>query len=162
MDILIDTFSWKKFDLLAKNKLFEISNLYEWSKVHITHEILTEIKHFRLKSCNLKSTIILPVKNIKIFQEAIDLDFDQADAEVLSNGTKNENLFIVSEDKPLLQYCQAYKFKALQLVDLFHLFTMIEQLENRDLYRIVRFLRNFKNITEKKSNHIKKWLKDGI
>ena len=161
MDVIIDTFSWKKFDLLEKNKLFNMKSLYEWSNVNITHEVYNEIKHFRLKSCALKSTSILPIKNKKIYQEAKDLEFDEADSQILSHGGNDRKLIIISEDKPLLKFCRGYSFDAMQIIDLFHLFAIRGFINHKELYQVNRFLRKYKNITEKKSNQIKNWLKQG-
>ena len=158
MKFLIDTFSWKKFDLLSEKNLFKVSNLYNWAEIFITHEVKTEIKHFGLKSCNLIATIILPIKNHTIFQDAKSLEFDQADAEILSNGNLYGDLCIISEDKPLLKFAIAYSLNAIQVIDLFQVFNNLELLENRELFQINRFLREKKNITKRKASDIKKWL----
>ena len=158
MKFLIDTFSWKKFDLLSEENLFKVSNLYNWAEIFITHEVKTEIEHFELKSCNFKATIILPIKNYTIFQDAKSLEFDQADAEILSNGNLYGDLCIISEDKPLLKFAIAYSLNAIQVIDLFQVFNNLELLENRELFQINRFLREKKNITERKASDIKKWL----
>ncbi len=158
MKFLIDTFSWKKFDLLSKTDLFKVSNLYNWAEIYITHEVKTEIEHFKLKSCNFRATNILPIKNHKIFQDAKSLKFDQADAEILSNGNLDEDMCIISEDKPLLKFAIVYSINAIQVIDLFQVFNKLALLKNRELFQINRFLREKKNITMKKASNIKKWL----
>lgn len=160
MNFLIDTFSWKKLDLLTQAKLFEVSNLYEWAKIFITPEVLNEIHHFHLKSCNFQDTTILTIKNPKIFQEAKILNFDQADAEILSNGGRNPDtdVCIVSEDKPLLSFAMAYSLTAMQVIDVFQLLNNLGLINNRKIFQINRFLREKKNITHKKAMDIKKWL----
>ena len=37
-----------------------------------------------------KKTVIIPIKNQIVYNEAIELDFDVADASILSNGQKRK------------------------------------------------------------------------
>ena len=157
MDLLVDTFSWKKFDMLSENDLFDISYLYEWAAINITHEVGKEIRHFKLNSCLFNQVKILPILNRAVYQDARDLGFDIADSEVVSNGQKSLDLIIVSEDRPLLKFAMAYSFSIIQVADMFKLFTQVNLLEKRDLTKIVRFLREKRNISEKKRKQIKKW-----
>ena len=102
MILLIDTGNWLKLDKLKGEKLFNPNRIYEWAEIQITHEVEFEIEHFKCSSWERKKTVIIPIKNQIVYNEAIELDFDVADASILSNGQK-ENLeyLIVSEDQAL-------------------------------------------------------------
>ncbi|MCF2139755.1 MAG: hypothetical protein K9W44_06855 [Candidatus Lokiarchaeota archaeon] len=154
MNLLIDTFSWKKIGLLSEEKLINIDFLHKWSRIYITHEVKRELEHFEISSCNFDATTILPIKNNRLYQYALDLGFDQADSEIFSNSSPTKEMTIVSEDKPLLKLLQSYHVRAIQLIDLFYIYYKLDFIKSNDLFKINKYFREKKNITEKKYRKI--------
>lgn len=158
MQFLIDTCTWIKLDKLQELKEFSAGQLYNWGEVQITHEVLKEIDHFRVKSCVRKETAILPIGNTQIYDDATSAQLDEADASLLSNGSRARDKIIISEDTGLLDFARLYRITALQLIDLFQFFTEGDYFTRRELYQHTRTLRDLKNITKKRQKEIKTWL----
>ena len=158
MDLFIDTCSWLKLDALSKNNLFLIENLYDFGDINITHDILFELDHFNCNVWIKERSKIIPVKNKQVFDEAITLDFDKADASLLSNGSKELATLIISEDNLVLRFARMYQFAAIQLIDLIRILVQQNILSKNELYKINRYLREMRNITLKKEKEIKQWL----
>lgn len=157
ISVIIDTFSWKKLDIIEKQvKILNL--LYNAVNICVTHEILKEIKHFRLTSCEISRVHILPTKSNRIYQDSKTLGFDEADASLISNITKNEEYIGVTEDQSLLSLGTRNGCNIMQLLDLFQFFTAQGKLPKNTLYKITQELRNLKNITKKKEKYMKEWL----
>ena len=158
MILLIDTGTWLKLDKLKGEKLFNPNRIYEWAEIQITHEVEFEIEHFKCSSWERKKTVIIPIKNQIVYNEAIELDFDVADASILSNGQK-ENLeyLIVSEDRPLMDFIQMKGFIGGFLIDIFRIFTALGLMEKKELYRLAKRLYDLRNINKKKLKRILEW-----
>jgi hypothetical protein len=160
MRLFIDTGTWLKLDALAALKLFEPRFLYEWSEVFITHQVDEELHHFKNTSVNRTRTSILPIKNKKIYDDAIAVGFDAADSSIISYGEPdNPGVLIISEDRPLLKYTKMYRFYIIQLVDLFQVFTKRGWISFNELYQLAREMQRLRNITVRKQDEIKAWLK---
>ncbi|MEX2683535.1 MAG: hypothetical protein Q6373_018305 [Candidatus Sigynarchaeota archaeon] len=161
MRLFIDTGTWLKLDVLAAMKLFEARLLYEWSEVFITHQVDEELRHFKNKAIVRERTSILPIKNKKIYDDAIAVGFDPADSSIISHGEPdNPDALLISEDRPLLKYAKMYKFFIMQLVDLFQVYTKQGRISTNELYQLAREMQRLRNITRKKQNEIKEWLKE--
>ena len=160
MDLIIDTCSWFKLQALEFDHLFSIKTLYDFADVNITHDVLSELEYYSCAIWIKERSKIIPVKDKKIYDEATSLDFDAADASVLSNGSKDTNTLIISEDGPLLEYAQIYNFSAIQLIDFFKILVEGKKQSKNDLYKMNRYFREMKNITLKKEREIKQWLAD--
>ncbi|MHA1301337.1 MAG: hypothetical protein ACTSO9_18090 [Candidatus Helarchaeota archaeon] len=154
MNLLIDTCTWLKLDILKEDRIFEPDKIYNWANIGISHQVLKEIEHFNCKSFKKEKTQINPIQNEEIYKKALKLEFDEADASILSFGKKTGDSIIISEDGTLLEYARINKFYALQLIDLFLLFTSMNFMKPRDLYHITKYLRKLKNITKKKEKEI--------
>ena len=154
MILLIDTCSWLKLDLLNEENVFNSGQLYDWADIEITHQILRELEYYDCRSLQREETKINPIGNQKIFNEAIELNFDEADASILSSGTRSKEIALISEDGALLEYARIRSFFALQLIDLFRLFTQKNLIKPRELYHLTKELRKLKNITKKKEKEI--------
>lgn len=154
MDFLVDTFSWKKFDLLIAQNLITNDFLYSNANFYITNSVKTEIEHFGLNSCNFPYTTILPIKNSALFTFAQNLGYDNADSEIFSNAGGESNITIVSEDKPLLKLLQSKSFQALQVIDVFYILFKLNLVSSNKLFQISKYCREKKNITEKKYQKI--------
>ena len=159
MKFFIDTFSWKKIDILCELGLLDIEVAYDSLEICITHAVLTEITHFKLKSCILEKTQVLPYKDNKVYQDALVFGFDEADASIVSHGVDREDVYIISEDRPLLAFGKGYGIKIIQLIDFMKVLTVLEIVLKKNLYQINRKLRDVKNISKKKEKSIKNWLK---
>ncbi len=160
MDILIDTCSWLKIDSLIDEHLFSAKILYDFASINITHDVVTELEHYHAKSWIKEKTKIIPIKDKRIFDEAIVLEFDTADASILSNGSKDASWVIVSEDHLLLECAQLYNLKAMQLIDLMKVLVNQEVISKNILFKINRFCRKARNITEKREKQVKQWLQE--
>jgi len=158
MQLLIDTCTWIKLDRLRTLKAFSPDQLYLWGEVQITHEVLAEIDHFRVKSCIREDTTILPIGDRQVYSDATSAKLDAADASILSNGTRIHDKIIISEDAGLLDFARVYRLTAVQLVDFFQFLTEADYITRRELYRYTRILRDLKNITKKRQKEIKSWL----
>ncbi len=159
MKFFVDTFSWKKIGILQESRLVDIDPVYAKVKICITHAVLDEIKHFELKSCQVDKTEILPHQPNKIYKEALALQFDDADASILSHGFDDDDTYIISEDRPLLTYGKSFGIKIVQLVDFMQVLTALNVISRNNLYQINRKLRDLKNISKKKADAVKEWLK---
>ncbi|MBN2156212.1 MAG: hypothetical protein JW776_09225 [Candidatus Lokiarchaeota archaeon] len=157
ISIIVDTFSWKKLGIL-ENKLKILDSLYNSVNVCITHEILKEINHFQLSSCDIARTQILPTQINRMYQDSTSLGFDEADASLISNLDRTKEFLGVSEDRPLLSLGTRYGAKIIQLIDLCQFLTAQNILTKNDLYTITKELRYLKNISKKKEKYMKKWL----
>jgi len=163
MRLFIDTSTWLKLDALGTLKLFNAKNLYEWSEVFITHQVDEELHHFKNKSIDRTRTSILPIKNKNIYDDAIAVGFDPADSSIISHGEPdNPNTLLISEDRPLLKYTKMYRFYIMQLIDLFQVFTRGGRISSNELYQLARDMQRLRNITKKKQNEIKDWLKEPV
>lgn len=158
MKLLIDTCSWIKFDFLKHLQLFTAENLYEWVDIRITHEILEELEYHKVNSCNKIKTTIIPISNKFIYQDALNCKLDIADASILSNGSKKNDMIIVSEDSELLEFAHTYFLRAIELIDLFLILTENGYTSKRTLYRIAKAMGENKNISKKKKKEIREWL----
>jgi hypothetical protein len=158
MDLIIDTGTWLKLEKLNKLNLFQSINLYRWAKIQITHEVEKELIYFNCISWIKKKTQILPIYDQEIYQEARDLDFDEADASILSFGKiTNNSIIIISEDRPLIDYARLNDFKAIFLADLFQIFTGMGNLSKKELYNLIVNLYDLRNINLKKKKTILTW-----
>jgi rRNA-processing protein FCF1 len=160
MKFFVDTFSWKKIDILKELSLIDMDRAYDSLKICITHPVLTEISHFNLKSCILEKTQILPHQDNKLYRDALILGFDEADASLISCSNDEEEVYIVSEDRPLLTFGRSFGIKMVQLVDFMQVLTTLKVISKNNLYQINRKLREVKNISKRKEKSIKDWLKD--
>lgn len=158
LNVIIDTCSWFKLDLLDNMRLIKIDDLYDWINIEITHEVLKEIEHYAIKSFKKNETTIIPIQNKSIYHDALNCNLEPADASILSNGSRKNEVLIVSDDQELLEFAHTYHFTAIHIVDLFLLLTEIDFLSKRSLYRIAKELRNMKNISKKKHKEIHDWL----
>ncbi|HME53543.1 MAG TPA: hypothetical protein VKM55_15060 [Candidatus Lokiarchaeia archaeon] len=160
MKLFIDTGTWLKLDVLSDLTLFEPNSLYDWADIFTTHQVDEELRHFNNRSINRSLTGILPVKNKKIYDEAVAVGFDLADASIISHGeTDNPDVLIISEDRPLLKYAKMYRFYIIQLIDLFQVLAKQEHVSYNELYGLTREMQRLRNITRKKQEEIKNWLK---
>ena len=148
MKIFIDTYSWSKIDLLVNSSNFDINCLYKEFDLCITHDVMKEIQHREIKSCQIPNLHINPIKNKRIYDDAITQKFDKADASILSNGSRNGDTIIVSEDLPLLELGKSYKFECIQLIDYCRILTNLNLLTKKNLYQINKELRRLENITK--------------
>jgi hypothetical protein len=158
MEFLFDTCTWIKLNELQDNRIFDCTILYTYTKIAITHMILEEINYHNLSVCNTNYISIKPVGNEKIFYEAKEFELDDGDASLLSNGSKENDTIIISEDGGVLEFARAYRFVHMQLIDLFALLEKHNILTKKKLFQLTRTLRNMKNITKKKQKLIKKQL----
>ncbi len=158
MNLLIDTGTWLKLDLLKERKLFDPAKLYEWATIKITHEVEEELVHFQCNSWERTKTHIVPVEDQRIYNDAINANFDVADASILSLGKREDlDTFIISEDRPLLDYARMTGLIIGLLADFFQVCDAMEWLSHRELYRLVKALHSLKNITKKKVKYILAW-----
>ncbi|MHA1132399.1 MAG: hypothetical protein ACTSQI_05425 [Candidatus Helarchaeota archaeon] len=158
--IFLDTCTWLKLELLERTKQFSTSLLFSSSSIAITHKIREELEHFSIPQEKINKTIIYPIGDKAIYKHALDLGLDEADASLLSNGKiKEDQLYLISEDRAVLSFGRMFKMEIMQLIDLFQNLTTQNILDKTKLYNMVKFLRNQKNITEKKKNTILNWLK---
>lgn len=160
MKIFIDTFSLFKIDLLVKNSYFDIDILYKELEICITHKILEEIQYRKINSFDISKLQIFPIENQRIYQDAITQGFDEADASLLSLGSKNKDFVFVSEDKPLLELGRSYHFHFIQLIDFFRIMVAMHIIPSKKLYQVNRELRRLGNISKHKEKEIKSYLQN--
>ena len=158
MKIFIDTYSWAKIDILVNASYIDLNNFYQKFELCITHDVLKEVRYREIKSCQIENLHIYPIKNKRIYEDAIIQQFDEADASLLSNGSREKDSIIITEDKPLLELGHSYKFKIIQLIDYFKILTDMKLLTKNKLYQINKELRKLRNISKIKEKEIKKFL----
>ena len=164
LKVIIDTGSWLKLDLLENKKLFSVQSVYDWTKVIITHQVEEEVVHFRCSSYVQSETQIVPIENRQIYDECLSIGFDEADASIASlfpstnnQNERKEDYIVVSEDKPLLDYLHMKDIYAIQLIELFLIFTDMRKIQGKLFYRLVKILQDLRNITKKKMNSLLDW-----
>ncbi len=158
MSLLIDTGTWLKLDPLKERKLFDPAKIYEWATIKITYEVEEELVHFQCNSWECAKTHIVPVGDQRIYKDTINTNFDAADASILSVGkSKYLDYFIISEDRPLLDYAIMTGLIIGLLADFFQVCDVMDWLSHRELYRLVKALYTLKNISQKKTKHILDW-----
>jgi hypothetical protein len=163
MRLFIDTGTWLKLDALDALKLFVPKSLYEWSEVFITHQVDEELRHFKNISIDRNHTSILPIKNKKVYEDALAVGFDAADSSIISHGEPDDpGTLIISEDRPLLKYTKMYRFYIMQLVDLFQVFANLGHISPNELFQLAMEMQRLRNITRKKQDEIKDWLKQPL
>ncbi|HME50602.1 MAG TPA: hypothetical protein VKM55_00155 [Candidatus Lokiarchaeia archaeon] len=156
--IIVDTGTWLKLDMLSSVNLFSSEQIYSWSQVIITHQLEVELTHFQCSSFKKTSTLILPINNVEIYNEAISLGFDDADASLASIGEKNsDSTIVVTEDRPFLDYLELNNISAIQFAELLQIYTDIGKLEGKVFYRLMKELQVLRNITKQKMNTLLKW-----
>ncbi|TFF97386.1 MAG: hypothetical protein EU547_04470, partial [Promethearchaeota archaeon] len=106
MILLIDTCTWFKLELLKEDNLFETSKIYDWAEIAVTHQVLKELEYYKCESIIKEKTKINPIENRQIYNQSSSLNFDEADASILSFGKKSKNHILVSEDGALLEYAR--------------------------------------------------------
>ncbi|NHI93718.1 MAG: hypothetical protein EAX96_14625 [Candidatus Lokiarchaeota archaeon] len=142
--------------MLKESKEFNPDLLYDWIKIEISHQVLKELEYFNCKSCVKEKTSIVPIKDEKTYKQAIKLNFDEADASIISKGKQDLDSIIVSEDGLLLEYARIKNLTAIQLIDLFLILMQKKLINSTQLYLLTKFLRHLKNITKKKEKAILK------
>ncbi len=158
LTIIVDTGTWLKLDYLASIEVFSAEHLYSWNQVVISHQVEEELTHFKCVSFKKKSTRILPVKNTEIYNEALSLGFDDADASLASMGEKeSDSTIIVTEDRPFLDYLELNRITAIQFAELLQIHTNIGKIEGKVFYRLIKELQELRNITKQKMNALLKW-----
>ncbi|MHA1744596.1 MAG: hypothetical protein ACTSWW_01280 [Promethearchaeota archaeon] len=158
MKIFIDTFSWFKIDLLVSTSYIDLAALYQELELCITHDVLEELQNRKIKSCQISKLQVYPIGNKRIYDDAITQDFDKADASLLSNGSRNSDILLVSEDQPLLELGKSYRFDCIQLIDFCRILTSLNILTKRKLFQVNRELRRLGNISKKKEREMKQHL----
>jgi len=144
--------------LLQGRKLFSPARLYAWATIQITREVEDELIHFGCQSWIKNKTHIVPIRDEKIYKDAIESGFDPADASILSLGVKdNFESFIISEDRPLLDYARMVGFVAGLLVDFFRVCDAMDWMTHRELYQLAKALYQLTNISKKKYKGILAW-----
>jgi hypothetical protein len=150
----IDTFSWTKIFSLVDDSWKEI--MYEWLNsidFFITKEVEIELKHFH----NTRDPIwergaVLSNINVK-FQYFEKLGFDRADISLLEYSEKPDYI-ICTEDRPMLLLNVYNKNNIIQLIDLFKMSYINGFFTKKEFIALVKWFREFKNITIKKANKI--------
>ena len=155
MKIFIDTYSWAKIDVLVDASFININDLYQQFDFCTTHDVVKEIQYRGIKSCQIQNLFIHPIKNKRIYEDAIIQQFDKADASLLSNGSRKGDTIIITEDRPLLELGRSYGFKIIQLIDFFKILAEFNVLTKNKFFQINRELRNLRNITKIKENELK-------
>lgn len=156
MELLIDTCTWLKLERIQD--LFDVKTLHEHASLAITHEVATELEQYRCQSWKREENAIYPIGDKDIYEDAISLDFDIADASLLSNCSTSINKCLITEDRALIKFAVMYKFNALQLIDLFRVLCGDARITKNHLFKLNRKLRELRNITTRKEKEIKSWL----
>ncbi len=153
----IDTFSWKKLDILAEKYGDKfIKDIILTNNIYITHEVMEELiyRNFSFISRNniLEYVTILP--KIDIDYNTYQQDgFDAADASLIEYSNK-EKIPVVTEDHPMLAIAVVNRYDFMQLVDFFVILNSLGQITNNKFQNIIRILRKMKNITKRKAKKL--------
>ncbi len=156
LQCILDTYSWTKLLRLEKlgwTKLIE--DILVNNSILMTHEVKKELLHWypRIQD-KLDRTTLLPVIDID-YEKYLEQNFDPADASLIEYNTLEQYL-VVTEDHPMLALSTVDKRDFIQLADLFYLLNQINQLSNNDLHKLIRMLREMKNITLRKQKQLRR------
>ena len=152
----MDTYSWTKLLILEKLGWSElIEDILINNSILMTHEVKKELLHWYPTKQNIfdKATL-LPAINID-YKKYFEQNFDPADASLIEYNILEQYL-VVTEDHPMLALSTLNKRDYIQLADLFYLLNQNAQISNNDLHKLIRKLRQMKNITLRKQKQLKK------
>jgi hypothetical protein len=148
--IIIDTGTWLKLDKLIDEKNINdkfLDTLYSLAEIYITPEIERELIYFSPHSWKKSKTYIIPVINTKDFQRAIQDGFDEADSSIFGIN-EISNYYVISEDRPLLEYGKIYKIQILFFAEFLVELLNFDLVSKKELYRLNRQLYNLRNINK--------------
>lgn len=155
LQCILDTYSWTKLLKLEKlgwTKL--INNILNNNTILLTHEVKKELQHwYPMRQNMLDRTTLLPIINID-YEEYHKQNFDPADASLIEYNIR-EQFLVVTEDHPMLALSTVNNLDFIQLADLFYLLNQVNQISNNDFHKLIRILREMKNITLRKQKQLK-------
>ncbi len=162
LKFVIDTGTWMKMDALREDKIINqkfIETLYQCAEIKITHEIEDELKYHEVLSYDKMKTHITPVQNQLGFERALKDGYDRADASIL--GIKLiEEYIILTEDRPLYDYCEMYNLNVLFFADFIWLILTFGWISKNRAYKILHPLQSLKNISKFRYKHLIKKIKE--
>lgn len=157
LKLVIDTGTWLKLDKLLKHKIIQeefLTQIYDLAEVIITPQIETELIHFKTKSWKKDKTFIIPITNEKNYDRALKDGFDQADSSIFGIA-EIDSYFILSEDRPLLNYGKMYRLNFLFLIEFFVILLKTDLITKNELYVLNKNLYELRNINKKYFHRIK-------
>lgn len=150
----IDTFSWGKL-IFLKNKGWDqlIMEIIKKGSFFTTFEVKFEFEHRFPDYLFLLDYVTLYPKIDIDFGYYLSLGFDPADASLLEYN-KKENNIIITEDHLMLDESISSGKNVIQLADYFGALFEEGFIKNREFYHLIRFLKKYKNITNKKEKEL--------
>jgi len=150
----IDTYSWYKLIHLYQDGWQNlITRILSTGNLFITHEVKKELVfRFSENSHLFDMVTLLPAIQFdyRLYEK---LGFDQADASLLEYS-KREGHIIITEDQLMIAEATSLKENIIQLVNYFGRLFRSGSISSKELYHIVRRLREMRNITEKKEKYM--------
>lgn len=150
----VDTYSWTKLFLLVETNWKElIVELVSNINLFITPEVRKELVHFHSQYENIWGTISVFKKREKSIDEFDSSIFDEADISLLESLSE-QDVVIITEDRPMLATNVTRKNNIISLVDFFALLYRRNTITHQELYNLAKWLEKKKNITKKKKKMI--------
>ncbi len=156
--LLIDTGTWIKIERLLQDNIISIQfmdNLYDVFEITITPEIEFELNRYKIHIWQKSRTYVVPVQDLETKNRVLADGFDEADASTF--GFNNEDLIVLSEDRPLIKYGRVFNNKFLFFADFLLLLYENGLISKRNLYNLNKHLFSIRNINKKLFKDIKIW-----
>lgn len=154
----VDTLAWQKIILLRQKKEWNslIDEILEKMNFFITTEGKNEFEYRFPNDLDIVNQInVLPVLNDR-YSNYMKLGFDPADASLLEY-TDIRKYRIITEDRPMIAEGSTSRKNIIFLIDFFReLAEGYRFITSKELYKLVKLFRKWKNITKKKAKEILK------
>lgn len=150
----IDTYVWNKIIRLQNTEWKElVTNILQEGDFFVTHEVKEEFLHFHPNHSHLlRFVTIVPTLNDRL-QYYIELGFDSADASLLEYS-ELKGYQIMTEDHPMLSLGVFSRKDIFQMSDFFGFLYESGFIASKELYKLTKLLRKWRNITRKKCHYL--------
>jgi len=151
--IILDICSWLKIQLIKDSLDLDLRDIFKKFNIVLTHELNEELNYYLGEFIDTKVFPIFPIYTDKR-KKYERLGFDLADASIICFAKKN-NCIIITEDGALLSFLLNLNMKPVQVSEFFLSLLHLNILDKRTALNLIKFLRDRKNIKEKKFNKLK-------
>jgi hypothetical protein len=119
-----------------------------------THELIKEYgyhlgDYLDYNKFNIKTVDLTAIKKF------VEKTLDDADLSFVEFGRQNPDVIIISDDGDALNLCNMFQLRSFQLSEFLLYLAKNEFLKKKNAYSPIKYLREWKNIKEKKFDRLK-------
>ena len=151
--IILDTCSWLKIQMIKDGLNLDLRDILKKLDIVLTHELNEELNYHLVEFINTKEFPVFPIQTEKRNRYE-KLGFDLADASIICYA-KERNCIIITEDGALLSFLLNLGVKTVQVSEFLLSLVHLNKLDKRTVFNLIKFLRERKNIKEKRLNKLK-------